>query len=515
MNNYNGLQLVEVRAGLTNYSHAPAIRNPTFDFQSNLIDNVLVANREGRSNKTEIDELALYSTGLSASATGLASIRGGWDETNKGLMFLKFKITENVLSDDYLCVIGYITGNSSSEGLTMDAEFTPCTSWTSNTTVTSGISDFGDIRTNTVIGGKVDYLLNDRSYDQFSKLSTIRPGDLLDRGTELVSTELMDEFMNEEGIVADINTSIPCRSSISHTGVVPSRRDNTSAFRYGVEVLSAGANLHLNGLLEAGVNNDNTYSTSIVDSTQTQWSNVAISSLRKEPTLTRDLFFSTITEIMGGGGSYRGFSSLRISDLVHLFPDFDDCLDVTLMTDDSVNTVYDYRETTPEFGTSSPAEFLSQEISFSLLELMISSGLSVISLAGSNCDSISEYGDNSNIKIISNSESASLIDNDYQLANRTIKVINALRDTVMSKLNGFNLNHMTPMRFEIHAELFGRASVKVAIIDDYNMDKEMVERIFPTYAPSPYNPVFTQNANAEINALNMYENFKQYFGDSQ
>lgn len=513
------INLVKARCGLTNYYHQQVIRNSSLDIDSTIIDRMSEENMMGGINNTTLQLAAALSGGLNAQATGFASIAGGWNES-KGLLMMTFCSSDSPVAVEYMHVIGYVTNNGASQGLTMDAIFTPTMSWKSHEAITaSGMLD-NPTTVRRTMGGRSDYILNDGS--AMNSIISMRPSDVIDYSIEKASAQDIVDRMEEEGLDGVLPQITVGASDTSRVGVVVSKRSNLNPTNYAVDILSAGT----------GYQRDQQLSSNIMDNLGTQGtttdgfdglfqglSNVAYQSRNKEPELLRDDFFREMMEMMGQA-NMRGFRGYTIADLEMVFPNLNDALDLVFM-DQSEFALADYTTTTESLGTSSLEEFVSQEIVMNVMDLMIKYGLSEISFRGSNCDHFGGDGALDNVVILPFNP-FSLDDDDHMLAQKAESFVNALTNQIFTKLNGVRPEQLTPIRFDVTVELFGTMVVNMTRVDDSNLGngfditaggtpEGMSSRSFPTFAINNYGTVTGDKEQAQLAGSNFFTNLQTYF----
>lgn len=193
----SNLRLVRAKAGLTNYYHQQVIRNPVLDIDSTLVDQMTNENLMGGVSQSTLLATAVHSGCLNAQATGYASIQGGWNDS-KGLIKLDFIVQDTPVNVEYMYVIGYITNNSSMEGLSLDAIMTPVMSWRGHETITGTLDIANPTMTRTMMGGRTDYLMNDGS--SMNKLVSLRPNDVIDYSIEKAAAQDIMNRMEDEGL---------------------------------------------------------------------------------------------------------------------------------------------------------------------------------------------------------------------------------------------------------------------------------------------------------------------------
>ncbi|AEV89507.1 hypothetical protein OBP_070 [Pseudomonas phage OBP] len=510
------MNLVKARCGLTNYYHQQVIRNPVLNLETTLIDQLTEENMMGGVNGSTLKMAAVMGGGLNAQASGFANIMDGWNDS-KGLMMLDFCSSDSPVAVEYMHVIGYVTNNGAEQGLTMDALFTPVMSWKSHESITaSGMLD-SPTSVRRKMGGRTDYILNDGS--QMGSVVSLRPSDIIDYSIEKASSDDILERMQDEGMDGMVPQTTVAASDISRVGVVTSKRGNLNPTNYATDMLVAGTGYQRNQQLQSNMMDSMGENTTQFDGMFNDLSQLAYQSRNKEPELLRDDFFREMMEMMGQA-QMRGFRGYTIGDLEMAFPNINEVLDLTFM-DKSEFVVNDFTADTESMGTSQLEEFVSQEITMNIMDLMIKYGLSEINFRGSNCDNYGGDGALSNVVVLPYG-SFSLDADDYQLGQKTEAFVDDLTNQIFAKLNGLRPADMTPIRFDVSAELFGTLIVNMVRVDDSNIGggfdmsaggvpAGMGSRVYPTYAINNFGTVTGDKEQAQVAGSNFFSNLSSYF----
>lgn len=513
----SNLRLVRAKAGLTNYYHQQVIRNPVLDIDSTLVDQMTNENLMGGVSQSTLLATAVHSGCLNAQATGYASIQGGWNDS-KGLIKLDFIVQDTPVNVEYMHVIGYITNNSSMEGLSLDAIMTPVMSWRTHETITGTLDIANPTMTRTMMGGRTDYLMNDGS--SMNKLVSLRPNDVIDYSIEKAAAQDIMNRMEDEGLNGMQPQITPGASSIDRVGVVTSKRGNVNPTNYAIDILKAGTgfqrdnNISSNMLDHAGENPTQ------FDNTFGQLGGMSYQASNSEPQLLRDDFFREMQDIMGMT-HMRGFNGYTISDLSMAFENINDVLDLTLM-DRTQFMAEDYSASTESLGTSQMEEFVSHEITMNIMDLMLKNDIGAISFRGSNCDHFGGDGNLANVVILPYNPSM-LKDDDFMAGNKVEAFVEQLTNQIFAKLNGLRSNQLNPLRFDVTAELFGTCVINLQSVNDSNFgdgfsmgDAGMVpvgmqSRCFPTFALSNFSAVLGDTETAQVAGSNFFSNLEAYF----
>lgn len=512
----SGIRLVEARAGLTNYYQNQVVRNPVMDIDTTIIDELVSENYAGGISQGTIQRAAVYSGGLNAQASGFAEIKDGWN-TSRGIMIMTFVTQESPVMVEYMKVIGYVTNNEGMTGLSLSAMFHPTMSWKTQETITSSMDINNPTSIKRNIGNRTDYLFNDGG-NLNGNLISLRPSDVIDYTIERATHDDIMQRMEDEGLPGMTPSTTVAGTDISRVGVIASKRQNQNPSKYAEDLLKAGTNYQRNNLIGNG-QMDMGYTESHSDGMFGALSDLSYQAGNSEPQILRDNFFAEMMEIMGRG-SNRGFTGYSIADLQMAFPDINEVLDLTLMDATQYDTT-DYTQNTEGFGTSSYQEFISHEIEANILDLMMRYGLSEISFRGSNCDSFGGDGPLDNITILPYNP-MSLETDDFMLPSKIDGFINDLRNQIFAKINGLRLNEMTPIRFDVTAELFGNCIVNIMVVDESNQScgfsiedtgipVGMISRVFPTFAINTTATVLGDSMTAQQAGSNFFSNLEAYF----
>lgn len=510
------MNLVRARVGLTNYYHQQVIRNTVMDLDSTIVDQLTEENLMGGVKGTTLNMAAVYSAGLNAQASDFANIQGNWNES-KGLMMLDFITADSPVAIEYTHVIGYITNNGATQGLTADAVFTPVMSWKSHATTTASLDINNPTTTRNQIGGRTDYLMNDGS--QASGMVSMRPSDIIDFSMERANADALREQMEDEGLPGMTPTVTVAGTDIDRMGVVSSKRNNLNPSSYAKDILSAGTGFQRNNQLSSNMvdamgQNDNQF-----DGIYDQLVTIGYQASNKEPQLLRDDFFATMRDVTGQA-QLRGFTGYSIGELAMAFENLEEVMDLTFM-DSSQVMVSDFTMNTESMGTSQIEEYTSQEITMNIMDLMIKYGLSEISFRGSNCDHFGGDGNLSNVVILPFNP-MSLSNDDFDMGNKVEAFVTELTNQIFAKLNGLRPGELTPIRFDVTAELFGTCIVNMVRVtaqnqgDGFNMQEGGVQegmstRVYPTYALNNFSPVMGSKVTAQQAGSNFFSNLQNYF----
>lgn len=513
----NDIKLVAAKAGLTNYYHNQVIRNPVMDFDSTLIDELTSENFAGGVSPSTLQRAAVHSGGLNATPSAFATIQEGWG-TSKGLLMLQFVVQDSPVMVEYMNVIGYVSNNESMVGLTMSAMFHPTMSWRSQETITSTLDIANPTAVKRQVAGRTDYLFNDGSHD--GGMVSLRPNDIIDYSIERSSHDDIMARMEEEGLDGVVPNITVASSDISRVGVVLSKRSNLNPSKYAADMLRAGTrfqsdNLITNNQMEPGLTTD------LNDGLYGSLTDISYRASGTEPNLIRDSFFSTMMEIMGSS-RMNGFTGYSIGDLLLAFDNLNDVLDLTFMSAEEY-MVQDFTTNTENFGSSGLAELISHEIESNILDLMMRYGLAMISFRGSNCDNFGGDGQLDNIVILPYNPQ-SLQEDDFMLPQKLDSFREDLTSQIFAKINGLRPGQMTPLRFDVTAELFGNCIVNIMIVDESNntigfsiddvgVPTGMQSRVFPTFACNTGGSVVGDTETAKVAGANFFSNIQAYFSN--
>lgn len=510
------MELVRAQAGLTNYYHDQVIRNPLLDIDTTLIDKLTMENQMGGVSGITLAETAMHSAGLNAQASGMATIAGGWNET-KGLMRLEFIVNQSPINVEYLNVIGYVTNNGAEQGLSTDALFTPVMSWKEHETVTSTLQIDNPTTIRRTVGGRTDYLLNDGSAT--TELMGMRPCDVIDFAQNRMVQEELENLTGDAGLDGMVPQPVAASADISRVGVVTSKRSNLNNFNYATELLSAGVKYQGDNMTSNSMLDNHGVNLGAIDSEVERLMGISHSANNAEPQYLRDDFFSELCGELGIS-VMRGVRGFTIQDLLFVYPNINDVLDLTFM-DQSQFAVSDFTLDTEALGTSSMCELISHEITMNIMDLMLKHSLTAISFRGSNCDNHSGDGNLSNIVVMPYNP-ASLKNDDYDLGKNVGAFVNDLCNQFFAKLNGIRPGELKPIRFDVTAELFGTCSINITTVDSNNIadgfsisdsgiPTGMQGRSFPTYAINNLSSVLGNKQEAQVAGSNFFSNLQAYF----
>lgn len=512
----SGIRLVAAKAGLTNYYHNQVVRNPAIDMDSTIIDELVSENYSGGVSPASIKRAAVFSGGLNAQPSNYAEIKEGWN-TSKGLMLMTFVTQDSPVQMEYMHVIGYVTNNEGMAGLSLSAIFHPTMSWKTQETITStmDIANPTTIRRN--ISNRTDYLFNDGA-NAGANMISIRPSDVIDYTIEQASQSDILARMQEEGMDGVLPVSTVAGTDISRVGVIASKRQNQNPSKYAEDILRAGITYQRNNLI-TNPQQEIGYTENQSDGLFGELSNISYQVGNTEPQLLRDNFFAEMMGIMGKATN-RGFNGYSVSDLLMAFDNLDSVLDLTL-ADASEYMVTDFTLNTETFGTTNYGEFISHEIASNILDLMLQFGISEIHFRGSNCDNYEGNDSLDNIVILPFNP-MSLEDDDFMLPAKVEGFVQGLRNQIFTKINGLRLHEMTPIRFDVRAELFGNCVINMMVVDETNqasgftfddthIPAGMSSRTFPTFAVNITNSVIGDSETSRVAGSNFLSNVENYF----
>lgn len=513
-NQHNGsnLILVETIVGLTNYSHPPALRAPAPYMDSNMMDDLVSQNKTVGVSPAQLKHYSAHLAGLLTNPSGYAHIRGGFSEYNKGLMSLTFEINSGGIAETLLTVVGYITHNDLEAELSENAMFTPVYSWKTHKTMTAGVGQDGLAHVRETIGLRTDYLINDGSHSQSAGLASVRPGDVMGSASDNLAYDDVMTQASSEGIDGFNVINTTSTGAINQMGVICSNRKNYNPTRYAEELLGSAVNaqqrlLHNSsnaGTYGFGDNSNYGNEMGII-------SEISANLLNNESKAAYDEFLNYMKDL-NGSTTYRGFRGWAIRDIVNMFPNFEQTIppDGFVHMDRNRFEVVDYTQIARAFGTSSPLEVIAQELVFNLLDVLISNDLGELSLSGSNYKHMATEDRLSNIVIVPYN-GFPLSKTDSRLGFNMLQAAEQLRHQIFNKLNGQHINNMTPIEFEVKAELFGFTEVKLTAPTEESPGGVSYFFAFPTYAPSPWSPIFSDVETADQLSRGVYGNVKSYF----
>lgn len=512
MNDVDGqLVLVETTVGLTNYSHPPALRAPDPYMPSVLLDELVGINKSEGVSESQLKHYAAHLSGLSTTPNDMATIRNGFSEYNKGMMKLKFCVQSGGIRDDYVSVIGYITDNDLEGELSENAWFTPVFSWKHQKIARGGVGLDGLCAVREEIGMRTDYLLNDGSQSQSKGLASVRPGDVMGNASDNIAYEDTLKQANLEDVVISPSINTTSTGAINQVGVVCSNRKNYNPTKYSEALLGGAINAQQKLMLTG--HGDGDRMTTMYNSEMGIISDITANMLSKESRAAHDDFLHYMKEL-NGSTTYRGFRGWQVKDIVCLFPNFAETIPANGFSTMDRNRfeVIDFTQIAQVFGTSSVVEVIAQQLVFNILDVLVHNGLGALNIEGSNCDYMATEDRLSNIVLIP-STPAALGDDDFLLAPRQIAACDQLRNQIFNKLNGSSVYTMTPVRIYVESELFGFTQIWISSPSEEDMEPRTIHYAFPTYAPSPWSPVFSDVETANQLSKSVYGNIKSYFID--
>lgn len=512
------LVLVETIVGLTDYVHPPALRAPEPNVATTILDEIVLENRSGGVSPTQLKNYSAHLSGLSVMPNGISTIRGqgGFSEYMKGMMKLKFRLQTGGIEERYMSVIGYVTDNDLDYELSDNATFTPVFSWKHRKVHTGGLGvDYLTPAPVETIGLRTDYMLNDGSYSDQAGLATVRPGDIMGNAGDTIAHADCEAQAEMEGIEIAPTLTVSSAGAINQTGIICSNRRNYNPTRYAEDLLGSAMNAQTKLMFShADTAMDEDMGTDMFSSELGIVSDMSSELLMREPRPAHDDFLSYMKDL-NGSTTYRGFRGWAVRDLRELFPNLDASISANgfISVKHGECEVVDFTEIARVFGTSSFVEVIAQELVFNLLELLIGSGLSEIHLVGTNCREMPTEDRLSNIEIV-HSQHVPLGDDDGSLFQKGESLCEQLRNQIFNKLNGESMYHITPVEFEVQAAVMGVTHIYLRCPSEENVDGTFIYYAFPTYAPSPWSPIFSDVETAHQLSKSVYGNVKSFFLDN-
>lgn len=509
------MQLISAKAGLTNYYVNQVLRNNQVDMSNNVIDRLVSENLSGGVSKAALINAAAMSGCLNAQASDFANIVGGWNDS-KGLMKLDFICEQSPVNVVYMHVIGYIVNNDV-EGLSTNAKFVPQFSWKTEELQVGSGDLYNPVTTKRTIGHRVDYLLNDGSTT--NKMVGLRPTDIIELGINEANKEDIIRQMEDEGLVGMAPSMSTASSDINRLGVVASRRSNLNPSQFAAEMLNAGTDYQHRIRNYQGNGYGSEAELSIGEGIDGELSMLAHGTGQREPGILRDQFFNDMNSALGQV-RMNGFNGYSIGDLIYMYENFETILDLTLY-DNNMFTPADFTQTAQTMGTSSIGEIIAHQVMFNVADLLVRHGLAGVSFRGSNCDGFGGDDDFSNVILLPYG-GVSLSNDDWGLGPKVDNFCKDLSTQIFARLKGEGYNAMTPIRFEVYAELFGSTTINLQIVDDANiqsgfsMDQAgaiegMKQWVFPTFAINNASSVVGTSDAALMAGANFLENIRNYF----
>lgn len=528
------MQLVAATCGLTNFYVNQVNRLTTLDLSTTTIDNLVCDNLMGGVSQAAIQNAAALSGSLNLQADSFANIAGGWNES-KGLMRLDFLVNDNAVHQEFMHVIGYVINNNHDSGLTTDAVFIPQFSWHSTKT-NVGTGSFGnEIQVKHSLSRRTDYMLSDGVSNV--NVRTLRPADLFESamhvsGRNDIQARLEEEMgLDSMGLPGSQNQMggnglpggifepvvVSAAADIGRVGVIASKRSNLNPTMYGLDVLTGalGVQQRVRGFDGDGMGDER--SAGLSEGTIGELGTATCAAANREPQILRDEFFQDMMNYMGTA-MLRSFRGYTINDLLNMYDNFEQVLDTKLF-DASTYPIIDFTQTAQGMGTSNIGEVVAQSIMFNICDVMMRHGVSMINLKGSNCDGYSHDGSTGNITIIP-SNVQSFEDDDWTRGQKAEQVVNDLTCQIFTHLNGESGRHLTPIRFDIKAELQGNTQIDLVVVNESNIGSDFnstnlmngrMQWVFPTFAINSASCIAGTGEASLMAGTQLFDNIKQYF----
>jgi hypothetical protein len=525
------MQLISATCGLTNFYVNQVNRLTTLDMSNTTVDELVCNNLMGGVSMAAIANAAALSGSLNAQADSFANIAGGWNES-KGLMRLDFLIADNAVHQEFMHVIGYVINNNHSDGLTSDAVFIPQFSWHSTET-NVGTGSFGnEIQVKRSLSRRTDYMLSDGVSN--IDVRTLRPSDLFESAMHVSGRSDIQARLEEEMNLNGMGVQLPgadnglpvgmfepivtsAAADIGRVGVIASKRSNLNPSMYGMDVLSGALSVQSRTRGFSGDGLGDERSASLSEGPIGELGNATCAAANREPQILRDEFFSDMMNYMGNAQlrSFRGYS---IQDLLNMYENFEQVLNTELFDSSRYPTI-DFTQTAQSMGTSNLGEVVGQAIMFNLCDVMMRHGVSMLNLRGSNCDGYNHDGSTGNIAIIP-SNVQTFEKDDWTRGQKAEEVINDLTCQIFTHLNGESGRHLTPIRFEIKAELQGNTQIDLVVVDETNVGTDFnsnnlmngrLQWVYPTFAINSASCIAGSGDASLTAGTQLFDNIKQYF----
>lgn len=502
---------VEVIAAMTNFTHAPYIRRPNPYLPSNMMDDLVLDNRRGVVDPNRVKNFSAHMGRLNNMPTEQANIMNGFQEYNKGLMKIKFRIQNGGMKEEYISVLGYITNNDDDTGgLSEEATFIPTTSWKHEVQMSNRVGLNGLSFTTERIGARTDYMLNDGSHSSTKGLMTMRPCDVMSAAGDVLANNDVMKQAESEGVAKSAETPMFGLGSINHAGVVCSKRSNLNQSKYSGELLDNA--LRANNKVRFNTSaDDGTRVTSDWSSEMSIISTTSSDMINRESRPSMDNFLQAIKNARG---SLRGVRGWKIHDLLDIFPEFESAIPDSgfVLLDRNRYETIDFTEIAQVFGTSSVVETVAQELIFNILDLLVAYGISGIFIKGSNYDEMATDDALSNIQLVP-ADVRSLTDNDVEAVMKGVNLCEDLKQQIFTRLNGTAIGGMVPVRIEMYADLMGDTELRITNPNGDGVADE-VHFQFPTFAPNPYSPIHGDNNQLAELSQSVYSNVRSYILDA-
>lgn len=502
---------VEVIAALTNFTHTPYIRRPNPYLPSNMMDDLVLDNRRGLVDPEQVKTFSAHMGRLNNMPTEQSRIMNGFQEYNKGLMKIKFRIQNGGMKEEYISVLGYITNNTDDTGgIAEDATFVPTTSWKHEAQMSNNVGLNGLSFVTERIGARTDYMLNDGSYNQTKGLMTMRPCDVMSAAGDNIANNDVMRQAQAEGLGKNDEVPMFGAGSINHAGIICSKRSNLNQSKYSGELLNNALRANNKVRFNASAD-DGTRVTSDWSSEMSVISGLSSDMINRESRPSMDDFLHAIKQARGSLRNARGW---LISDLLDIFPDFESAIPAAGFTllDRSRYETIDFTEISQVFGTSSVVETVAQELIFNILDLLVSYGISGIFIKGSNYDEMATDDALSNIQLVP-ADVRSLTDNDVEAVMKGVNLCEDLKQQIFTRLNGTAIGGMVPIRIEMYADLMGDTEIRITNPNGDGVADEVYFQ-FPTFAPNPYSPIHGDNSTLAELSQSVYSNVRSYILDA-
>lgn len=473
------IRLEEALFGLSNNNQPHVHRHNQLMIDSQQIDRLKMEQMAGGVRASTINDIALHAGSLSTQAQGMVELEDGWN-IRRGLGMLRFIITKNALVEEELSVVGYLTGGSASElGIAGETMFVPVRSWSKVIENKQNPTD-GMPYSQMTINDSSQFLMSDPNHTK--KLQALRPVDIADSVVGLAAVAQENPNASYDGNIG---------SDLQVNGITVSKTANLNPVFHSRELIK---------LATASVGE-----TADQFGTQYALADAVSAPGLNEMHVSENPFLRTM-QVNTGMHSYRGFMGFSMDEIMAVFQNLPDVLNVNLMNPSQYSGV-DNLLTSAEYGTSSMKEILGSELAYCTVHALIQCGLHSVAFTATN--DIAETGGIANGGVVFiPGEAMSVLNHDDNIPGRVQRFQDLIEQNFFSKLNGAYFHDRTVVGVEVRSYLFGETVVEISVGGNLNDTRRYVNA---TFAINRHSTNIGANQISVDQATNFYNNIKNHF----
>lgn len=471
--------------GMSNNAHQHVHRHNQLFLASTDVDALKLEQMGGGVAGSTLNKIAQVSGSLSSQPQGYVDIEGGWN-TQHGMGMLKFNITQNSLVEEQLTVLGYLAGGGASvAGIEPQTLFVPVRSWSK--VVQNKVNPIDGMPfSQATVNDSSQFLMGDMG--GIKQMAALRPVDIAD--SIVGYTAVAQEASQVEGALNDYDGNIG--SDLNANGITVSKTHNLNPVFHSRELIKMATS-------------------ALGDDAAAYGTQYALSNALQAPGLGEmnpsENPFLRVMQVNTGMATFRGFNGFSINDIMAVFPNLPDVLNLNLM-DENIYQGVDNVSTSNEYGTAGYHEILGSELAYLVVHTLIQTGLTSFSFSATN--DISEIGgllSDDGVQYVPG-EAMSVLDNDDKLPLRVQTFMNEITNNFFVKLNKAYQHSRTVVGVEVESYMFGETIVKISLDGNFMDTRKYVNA---TYAINRHSTNIGANQVSIDQARNFYDNIKNHF----